>query len=394
MTTSTKYLALIPRDGFFVKDGRGWQTSASGRGYGLDWPWPSTVLGSLRALWGRAEEHRNNTTWDRTKWQAFTMDVRLGRTLVLHRKVGAHWCHENTMWPAPSDALWLAGRSEVERLDPERPHAPTLGRDDDEAREALWRPVLNTREKPHPLPRWWSHEKWIAWLVGLPVCLGDKDKALVPRKRQQIHVGIRSQEGTAEDGILFSHDVVETLDREGDQFNEWAIGVEVELPKHGGTLPDIAMLGTGPRISRVEALPPSMFEPPTSVLEAFRASPSRGLRLVAVTPLCFDQGWLPNGFENKNGVYYGKIGSLDVMLRAAFVPRPVHVVGWDMAKREPRPTARMVAPGAVYFFERTDRKPFGETEAKSLWLHAIGNRIDEGFGRVVPGIWTPKGEER
>jgi CRISPR-associated protein Cmr3 len=48
----------------------------------------------------------------------------------------------------------------------------------------------------------------------------------------------------------------------------------------------------------------------------------------------------------------------------------------------------MVAPGAVYFFERADGKPFGEADARSLWLAAVGGRTEEGFGRVVPGVWT------
>jgi CRISPR-associated protein Cmr3 len=60
-----------------------------------------------------------------------------------------------------------------------------------------------------------------------------------------------------------------------------------------------------------------------------------------------------------------------------------------MAKGEPKPTLRMVPPGAVYFFERSDGRPFGEAEARSLWLAALGTRTDEGFGRVVPGVWQP-----
>jgi CRISPR-associated protein Cmr3 len=79
-----------------------------------------------------------------------------------------------------------------------------------------------------------------------------------------------------------------------------------------------------------------------------------------------------------------------VVLRAAVVPRPLHVSGWDMAARAPKPTSRMVPPGAVYFFERVDGQPFGEAEARALWLAAIGARTDEGFGRVVPGTWNPK----
>jgi CRISPR-associated protein Cmr3 len=49
----------------------------------------------------------------------------------------------------------------------------------------------------------------------------------------------------------------------------------------------------------------------------------------------------------------------------------------------------MVPPGAVYFFERADGKPFGEAEAEALWLTALGARTEEGFGRVVPGVWRP-----
>jgi CRISPR-associated protein Cmr3 len=126
------------------------------------------------------------------------------------------------------------------------------------------------------------------------------------------------------------------------------------------------------------------------VLEAFR-SPSSGLRLVAVTPLCFGKGWLPDALSESGGVYRGRLAALDheVILRAAFVPRPIHVSGWDMVKGEPKPTSRMVPPGAVYFFERADGEPFGETDAKTLWLAALGTRTDEGFGRVVPGTWNP-----
>lgn len=380
MTTTTTRLALVPRDGFFAKDGRGWHTSGSGRGHGLDWPWPSTVLGALRSLWGRSEEARSNTTFTPDDWRSRTQPIQLGRTLVLRRKHGAAWRVEDTTWPVPMDALWLEGRSDVHRLDPAKPTTPTLGRDDDEAREALWRPVPDDAQKPLAAPRWWSSEEFVAWLAGKSVSV--RKEVLATTRRVQVHVGIRAEELTSDDGVLFSHDVVETLDHDG----EWALGVEVALP--AGELPKVATLGSDSRLSRVESLPTTLFEPPASVLEAFRAF-STGLRLVAVSPLCFAKGWLPDGLTNKNGEYRGQLAGLDVMLRAAFVPRPIHVSGWDMAKGEPKPTSRMVPPGAVYFFERADGNPFGEAEAKALWLAALGTRTDEGFGRVVPGVWRP-----
>ena len=386
MMTITTHLALVPRDGFFAKDGRGWHTSASRRGHGLDWPWPSTVLGALRSLWGRGEETRSNTAFTPDDWRKRTQPIQLGRTLVLRRKYGAAWRVEDATWPVPLDALWLEGRADVHRLDPVRPIAPTLGRDDDDAREALWRPELKDAQKPRASPRWWSCEEFVSWLAGQPVSV--REEALGTTRRIQVHVGIRPEELTSDDGVLFSHDVIETLDRtsDSDQTSEWALGVEVALP--AGALPKVATLGSDSRLSRVESLPAALFEPPARVLKAFLA-PSPGLRLVAISPLCFARGWLPDGFKNANGEYRGQLAGLDVILRASFVPRPIHVSGWDMAKKEPKPTSRMVPPGSVYFFVRADEQPFGEAEAKLLWLAALGTRTDEGFGRVVPGVWRP-----
>lgn len=386
MTTTRTHLALVPRDGFFAKDGRDWHTSASGRGHGLDWPWPSTVLGALRSLWGRGEEMRSNTTFTPDDWRSRTQSIRLGRTLVLRRKPGATWGVEDAKWPVPLDAVWLERRTEVHCLDPEVPTAPTLGRDDDDAREGLWRPALNHSSKPIIPPRWWSSGECTSWLTGTSV--STRSERLVTTRRVQVHVRIRPQELTSDDGGLFSHDVVETIDRDG----EWALGVEVTLPQ--GDLPGVATLGSDSRLARVDALPTSLFEPPGPVLEAFR-TPSPRLRLVAVSPLCFEQGWLPDGLVNTNGEYRGQLAGVEheVILRAAFVSRPIHISGWDMAansgKGAPKPTSRMVPPGAVYFFERSDGKPFGETDAEALWLVALGRRTNEGFGRVVPGVWRP-----
>ncbi len=383
--TTTAYLALVPRDGLFCKDGRGWHTSASGRGHGLEWPWPSTILGALRSALGRNEEARSGTLFGPDEWRARTAQIRLGRTLVLRRSHGAEWKTAHCVWPVPLDALWLEGRRVVHRLDPVQPIAPTLGRDDDDAREALMRAVPPAAGKPLLPPRWWRSEDFFAWLTGQPVEIRERDTELSMSKRVQVHVGIDPERLAADEGVLFSHDVIETLKLH----TEWAIGAEVTVP--AGALGSIASLGSDRRLARVESLVSALFEPPVRLLEAFRP-PSQGLRVAAVTPLCFEKGWLPDGFEEKDGKYVGCLPGIghEVTLRAAFVPRPIHVSGWDMAKDAPKPTARMVAPGSVYVFERSDGEPFGKEDAESLWLAALGLRTDEGFGRVVPGIWIPK----
>jgi CRISPR-associated protein Cmr3 len=381
--TTTGRLALVPRDGLFCKDGRGWHTSAAGRGHGLEWPWPSTVLGALRTAWGRSEEARGGARFAPDEWRARTAPIELGRTLVLRGAHGGSWQFEDTVWPVPADTLWTDANHEVIRLDPHPPEAPTLGRDDDDARESLWRPRLGQAGKSLEPPRWWSGTVFTAWLAGRSVPARDRESAPATDRRIQAHVGILPETLTADEGVLFSHDVVETLERHA----EWAIGAEVVLPD--GALGGVVTLGSDARLARVGSLPASLFGPPPSLLEAF-GSGSPGLRVIAVTPLCFAKGWLPDGLEVHDGTYRGCLPGLDhdVILRAAFVPRPVHVSGWDMAAGTPKPTSRMVAPGAVYFLERADGKPFGEADARSLWLAGIGSRTEEGFGRVVGGVWT------
>lgn len=383
--TATTRIALVPRDGLFCKDGRGWHTSASGRGHALDWPWPSTVLGALRTAWGRGEELRNGARFGPDEWRARTTPIRLERTLVVRRPHEAEWKAEHRVWPVPSDAVWLEGKSDVERLDPVPGAVPTLGRDEDEAREALWRPKLDGVVNPLAPPRWWSDGDFSAWLAGRSVPIRDRENVLALSRRLHVHVGIRAEELTADEGVLFSHNVIDTIEKNA----EWAIGVEAILP--GGEVTGFATLGSDGRLVRVETLSDALFDPPDVVLKAFRKQ-STGLRLVVVTPACFERGWLPDGLERQGKEYRGQLPGLDgeVVLRAAFVPRPIHVSGWDMAASVPKPTSRMVAPGAVYFFERTDGRPFDEADACSLWLSALGDRTNEGFGRVVPGVWRPE----
>ncbi len=391
--TVTRHFALVPRDGLFCKDGRGWHTSASGRAHGLEWPWPSTVLGAVRTAWGREEERARGSPFNADEWRARTASMRLGRTVALRRRPGAGWTTEHRVWPVPADAIWLEEETQVHRLDPVPPDIPTLGRDDDEARESLWWPRVEGLKKPLAGPRWWSDAEFCTWLAGRSVQAGGQLGHLALSRRMQTHVGIRDADLTAEEGALFSHDVLETLETEA----EWAIGVEADVPERLD--PEFVTLGSDSRLAKIEDIPSEVFDPSPVVMGAFRSG-TAGLRLVVVTPACFQNGWLPDGLERRERTYRGRLTGVsgEVVLRAAFVSRPVHVSGWDMAANSgrgaPKPTFRMVPAGSVYFFQRADDRPFGEAEARSLWLAAIGDRREEGFGRVVPGAWSPRGGNR
>ncbi len=382
---STLSLALIPRDGLFCKDGRGWSTSTSGRGHALDWPYPSTVLGALRTAYGRRIEQLENRRLDEHGWHQIAEQLRLRRSLALRRA----WVSSQSwvrMWPVPADVRVVdrTGADSIEYLDPRPPEVPTLGRDGDHThpRERLWTAVGSTRAKPKPRPRWWAEPGFVAWLsapASGPLPLG-----FDLTRRHQTHVGIQSETRTAAEGVLFSHDVVETLEPDA----EWAIACELELP--GLELPRLITLGSDRRLAAVEDLDRAVFDMPPQLEQAFVDGRPLGLRLIAVTPIEFERGWLPDGLRENDG-YRGRIGSLDceVELQAAMIDRSLAISGWDMLKGRPKPTSRMLPPGSVLAFRRVDREPFTLDQAKALWLAAIGRRTNEGFGRVVPGVWHP-----
>lgn len=415
----TQDIALIPRDGFFCKDGRGWHTSSTGRGHALDWPWPSTILGALRTASGRDMENSTGG-FSPAQWQAHAKDVSLSHLLALRRPVDAKWSPTHRVWPVPLDALWLEGETGTDgKSNPKlfrlKPHASrtdeprTIGRDvspDDGLREALWFPEVEEDAKPLSRPRWWEEDAFVNWLAGEDANVPAETPkwAITPIRRTQTRVGVDPKTLTAEDAFLFSHDVIETLDRlEGDATaHEWAIGARVGLPQR--LIQKTARLGSDSRLAWIDdEMSANLFDPPEDLLEAFETG-SPGLRLVVVTPARFQNGWLPSGFTEKNGEFRGQlrgIPSSDVVLRAAFVTRPLHISGWNMigggrdmgrlsSGGAPKETQRLVAPGAVYFFERVDKTPFTRADAEKLWLAGLGARTKEGFGRVTPGVWNPQ----
>lgn len=385
----TTHLALVPRDALFFKDGRGWFTSETGRGHALEWPYPSTVRGALRAVWGRRCEGARAFTAQ--QWRDRTETIALRAMLTLRRPWSAasgppRW---ESVWPVPGDIL-IPARGEPVRLSP-RPRDPaiqTLGRrdrhDPADAREQLWTPPPVGKNKPGERPRWWSESQLFAWIADKKPERGDPPRL---HRRMQTHVTISGDTGAAADEQLFSHELVETLDRD----HEWAIGCQVELPSND--LVDTATLGSDSRLARVEHLDAGCFAPPNVLRRAFEKMPG-GLRLLVVTPCAFKCGWLPDGFacDAQRREFRGQLPGVDgeLVLRAAFIDRPLGVSGWDMQLRAAKPTTRLVPPGAVYFFVRADGKPFTPTEAENLWLVALGDRTGEGFGRVVPGIWNPE----
>ena len=387
---NSAYWVICPRDGWFLKDGREWTSAVAGRGHSLDRPFPSTLLGALRTAWGRAKEAGSGKALSGTEWKA-SLGLNLDATIAVRRPLGkTSWNKTHRMWPVPADALFLTpanagGASTVVRLEPGPQEVATLSRAND-ARDMLWRAKLDDLRKPDLVPAWWSEAAFAGWLcdpTGKRQRSPDYDGHAQPR-RAMVRVSVDRFSGAAAEGLLFAHDVVEPIDEE---WHEWALATRTVGLKFQATR---LTLGGDRRLAVLQPGCDTLFDPVECLESTFDRVRSPRIRLVAVSPLEFEEGWLPDGFRCGAGgtEYQGCLpGGVKCVLRAAMLPRPQHVSGWDMAQRRPKPTTRLVPPGSVYFFERTDGQPFAGQDVSRLWLAALGRRTQEGYGRVVPGIW-------
>jgi len=388
---SRSLIAIVPRDGIFAKDGRGFYTSDVGRGHGHRWPLPMTVRGALRAALGRNIMDTSGRRLEPRDYEEVTRGLTIEKLLTLHRRPGEPFSASHDLWPTPADALYTSSPAgiTITRLSPEPPRAGTLGDRDDPALEALWRPYPGKQGKGAERPMFWSDADMMRWLWSDAPPIDQAAAGLTPERRTQIHVTIDEATLAAKPSMLFSEDIVETIGPKG---SEWAIGVACDLPAEtrlpAGPLP----LGGKRRLSLQEPIDEQVCAAPKEL-----PAECSSLRLVLATPALFARGVVPEGFEvNKENLYVGRLPNIEgaVVMRAAMVPGPLDVSSWDTVKRAPRKTRRLVPAGAVYFFTKENGAPFRQDELRALWLCRWGLDTDEGLGLALPGVWSPKSKDK
>jgi CRISPR-associated protein Cmr3 len=390
-------VSLEPRDGLFLKDGRGWFTNESGRAGTLEWPYSGTVRGALRTCLGKRLEADRKKGLSPDEWRSLNASVGIAAVLPLCRSVGSLLSVGARRWPAPRDAVIFTRESHIRPLLPSSSGeaATTLPLSEDPvavAIENLRHPSPgDIDDKAAAMPVWWPDDAFTGWLCGMPVDAAAVVSSERTTVRVQSHVSIDPGSGAAVDGALFSSTVVEPLSRSanGSGVDEWsvaAIGSGFDPAHLSGRH---VRLGGDGRMVTCAAVPVDLFEMPVPLREMFDAGP-RGLRLVLVSHASLTHGWLPSWLEARDGRFTGDLpGVGTVVLAAACVGRPVHVSGWDMAAGAPKPTRRLAPAGSVWFLEKADGGAFTAADAEAVWLRAIGeaNDVGEATGAVVPGVW-------
>ncbi|MFQ3669472.1 MAG: type III-B CRISPR module-associated Cmr3 family protein, partial [Fimbriimonadaceae bacterium] len=304
------------------------------------------------------------------------------------------------LYPAPADAVpYRETDSGPLRLMRLRPFSPPAGAGCDNPSGML--PLaVDADLKPEEGYRWWDADAMSAWLA-------DEEPRLTaepgPPLDERVHVAVKADTGTAEDGRLFSTRMV-AFERWNDtgQLARFDYLVRVAGPD-GVDVPRGPGAFGGER--RLAVIEDADGWPACRTEVARRLAGAPRVRAVLATPALFNRGWMPGWLDRttREGTPPGLDG-LTLRLVAAAVPRRQAVSGWDFAaagRQRPKPVRWLAPAGAVYFFEVVDGEP--AVLAERAWLTSISdlefeedgttpvanNRLD-GFGLALWGTWNPK----
>jgi CRISPR-associated protein Cmr3 len=398
---------LIPRDGLTVKDARGFNVAGGDTARIVPWPYPSTLAGAFRTAAGRSADfdERGDDRW------TSLLALSIQGPLAVRRKGTGAW---QSMFPSPADAIHFqtGKKSTIRWLRPVAPRtsvrargAWTSSEEETRAVERLWRGTVDSREKPARMPRWWTRDAFLPWLMDPTNGLEIETVGTLldgPTERVDTHAAIDPATSAAHDGALFSYGTSELLtarDEEWGLWGSWATPIEgfpID-PARAVTQDSLWTLGGETRLARVDGPGADPFAAPEELLT--RWQPSRFFRLVLVTPAVFRRGWRPGWLEPTGESFEGPWNGVHLKLRAAHIGRAEAHSGWDFLKRAPKPSRRLVPMGSVFSFE-ADRE-ITKDDVKWLWLSSMqelhagepSQDARDGFGLVVPGQWPDAGEQ-
>ena len=382
---------IEPLDPLIARDGR---PAAVGQFRTMDFPYPSMLAGAVRTRMG-SEGGAFTIPGDSLQELREKVPVRGPLLAELDPEGNVH------QWfaPAPRDAMILSGedgRPALRRLVP-RPLAP--GEVMDSLPEKGLVPLGFEGAEIHGKPPagvpafwcWSEIETWLKEPRDRPgVDLSNLGIERLPVEARA-HLAIQPGERVGIDGMLFQTAGLRFL-QEGKSPLEprrFALTVACEGANVAGRdlllERQIAPLGGERRLARWAPVAGEWPRMPEAIRERIVAT--RRARLLLLTPAVFEGGALP-----------GWSGAGKATVKAAAVPRPEVVSGWDLAasngegkpKGRPKPTRRLAPAGSVYFLELQGSETGLQEWCANTWLNCVSDGAQDrrdGFGLAVLGTW-------
>lgn len=242
--------------------------------------------------------------------------------------------------------------------------------------------------KPESGYQFWKADALMKWLLN-----ATGEGAPVPEKiggletEERVHVGIRPETGTSDEGMLFTVQYRAFAGRSPEGAREsWSLLARI-LTDAVSDLSGPGCLGGERRLAVVESSDRAAWPGcPPSLRVALAGA--RRVRMVLATPGLFEGGWKPGWLgQHLRG---SPPGGSDVRLRlvSAAVPRRQPVSGWDYERGGPKVVRWMAPAGSVYFFEVESGS--AAALADRLWLEPVSDGEQDrrdGYGLALWGLW-------
>jgi CRISPR-associated protein Cmr3 len=149
----------------------------------------------------------------------------------------------------------------------------------------------------------------------------------------KIGIGINKETGSTEEGKLYRVDM-----RRLENISLIIEFEDFDLPERGL----MKLGGEGKAISYKQ------FEPVDFSIDNFNFDGNK-FKLYLSTPAIFKKGWLPEWINEST--LRGEYKGLKLKLLTASIGKPVHIGGFNMKERKPKPMCKAVPAGSVYYFE-------------------------------------------
>ena len=337
-------------------------------------PPPSTIAGCLR------------TAWARETAQPFGPELAqlaIAGPLLID-------CNNRILAPKPADALYF-GHGSLARCERAEPREFRSGCGSDLPDGLIPVQLINhVSEKPGDGPAWWSWTDLLNFRSGEQVTHAElrANGWCPPSGDRRTHITVDSKTGVVATGQFFQ---TEGLDfdapRDSNRSSAGRMRLLAYSKKEIGSA--LAHLGGKRRLAELQPEPEDVWpSPPQGWMD--RIASSGGICLTLLTPAIFCGGYRPGWLDSELIGSPPGIPELRLKLNAAAVKRWQPHSGWDLARRQPRPSRKLAEAGTTYWFRILGDA--GRRALVALWLNNISDLEQDrrdGFGLVLPSPWKP-----
>jgi len=367
-----RHLFLQPLDVLYLRGNKLFGDPGS-FGESLIPPWPSVAAGALRSqILAQDGIDLSEFAAGRIEHAALGTPERPGPFTVtsFHLARRAKDGTVSSLYAPPADLVIRKDDDGALGVSALRPTRPADGIQSSSALTLL--PVLAEDARGKPVGGYWLTEAgWRKYLAGgVPTADDLIESAMLWKLDTRVGVGLDASTGRADDGKLFT---VQAAAFDSD------VGFLVSMT--GAEPPTSGAIRIGGD-GRGAIVHETSYAAPLPDFEAI--AESRRCRILLTTPGLFPNGWKLPGIDEEERFRLGEIGG---RLVCAAVTRAEVVSGWDLAKQHPKPAARAVPTGSVYWLDDLDATPdqLRKLAAAGLWRDAAENaaRRAEGFNRFI-----------